>query len=416
MKKIIIAIFFALGTLLAVAQKDANEYNYFEVASNIAKPVTIETNLRTYKIRGGEVIKGHITRCTPRDAKGNLIVNNQAYKTETGTNKPTKKYWRFDDTYKAHSTVKDNNSSSEPSSSRERASYRIESKTLHNSINQKENVNKKRGRVNDGFYDDGSSSSLFSVSSTKKVRFSKGNLQYQASTNTWRFAEHQYDICGENNTNISSRYDGWIDLFGWGTSGVDYGFSGDISKPYNSSMDNNDYVSTYNAKHNLNGDHADEDWAWHNQIINGGKKEHIWRTMTNEEWEYLFYTRPNAPNKYASATVKNQHGFVILPDIWETPNGLYFNPGTNGWDNNKYNEVQWKEMEKAGAIFLPACGTRWGKDLYLAGEEGCYHSSSYTTWSHEAQAAVWHLYENDGVHMNGDELYSGCSVRPVQDQ
>ena len=31
---------------------------------------------------------------------------------------------------------------------------------------------------------------LFSVSSTKKVYFSQGNLQYQASTNTWRFAEN----------------------------------------------------------------------------------------------------------------------------------------------------------------------------------------------------------------------------------
>ncbi|MBQ5532192.1 MAG: Ig-like domain-containing protein, partial [Bacteroidales bacterium] len=30
-----------------------------------------------------------------------------------------------------------------------------------------------------------------------KVLFSPGNLQYQASTNTWRFAEHQYDYVGD---------------------------------------------------------------------------------------------------------------------------------------------------------------------------------------------------------------------------
>ena len=46
---------------------------------------------------------------------------------------------------------------------------------------------------------------LFSVSDNKKVSFSKGNLQYQASTNTWRFAEQQY-LYG--------------DLFGWGTGSV----------------------------------------------------------------------------------------------------------------------------------------------------------------------------------------------------
>lgn len=47
----------------------------------------------------------------------------------------------------------------------------------------------------------------------KKVYFSKGNLQYKASTNTWRFAENQYDMLGTNNAKISSSYSGWIDLF-----------------------------------------------------------------------------------------------------------------------------------------------------------------------------------------------------------
>ena len=67
-----------------------------------------------------------------------------------------------------------------------------------------------------------------------KVYFSKGNLQYRASTKTWRFAEHQWDfvgstevergqpggnVTGSSNHLISQSYDGWIDLFGWGTSG-----------------------------------------------------------------------------------------------------------------------------------------------------------------------------------------------------
>lgn len=70
----------------------------------------------------------------------------------------------------------------------------------------------------------------FSVSPNKLVYFSKGNLQYQASTNTWRFAENQWDYVGDategnvymddvkcNNSYISQTYNGWIDLFGWGT-------------------------------------------------------------------------------------------------------------------------------------------------------------------------------------------------------
>ncbi|MBR1517808.1 MAG: hypothetical protein IJ620_06700 [Bacteroidales bacterium] len=59
----------------------------------------------------------------------------------------------------------------------------------------------------------------FSVSTTQKVKFSQGNLQYQASTNTWRFAQCQKQYMDTNNKHVSSTYTGWIDLFCWGTSG-----------------------------------------------------------------------------------------------------------------------------------------------------------------------------------------------------
>ena len=88
---------------------------------------------------------------------------------------------------------------------------------------------------------------LFSVSETQQVQFSQGNLQYQASTNTWRFAEYQWNYIGNDNSNISSSYSGWIDLFGWGTG----------DNPTNSSTNPNDY-SSYN------------NWG-NNSISNGGK-------------------------------------------------------------------------------------------------------------------------------------------------
>lgn len=65
--------------------------------------------------------------------------------------------------------------------------------------------------------DKGALPGKFSISATQQVRFSQGNLQYRASKNKWRFAENQYDIVGEDNANISDKYDGWIDLFGYGT-------------------------------------------------------------------------------------------------------------------------------------------------------------------------------------------------------
>ena len=60
----------------------------------------------------------------------------------------------------------------------------------------------------------------FSVSATEQVTFSKGNLQYHPAKKQWRFAEHQTDYIGDANRNISSTYDGWIDLFGWGTGDI----------------------------------------------------------------------------------------------------------------------------------------------------------------------------------------------------
>ena len=71
-------------------------------------------------------------------------------------------------------------------------------------------------------------SGVFSVSDSKKVSFSKGNLQatYNGSSWTWAFAANQWDYIGnaEGNTKVSdstpfvSGYSGsstTVDLFGW---------------------------------------------------------------------------------------------------------------------------------------------------------------------------------------------------------
>lgn len=69
----------------------------------------------------------------------------------------------------------------------------------------------------------GAINGLFSVSSTKQVYFSKGNLQYigSASTPYWQFAENQWDYIGSFNGSTFSNVD--RDLFGWGTSGYNHG-------------------------------------------------------------------------------------------------------------------------------------------------------------------------------------------------
>lgn len=186
---------------------------------------------------------------------------------------------------------------------------------------------------------------LFSVSSNKQVYISKGNLQYRASTNTWRFAEHQYDYVGEDNMNASSTYDGWIDLFGYGTSGYNEMY------PYKIGGNNSEYPV---------GDisNTQYDWGVYNAISNGGGQPGMWRTITQTEKGYLIGGRPNWANLRGKGTVCGVHGSILLPDSWVLPSGVTFVPNTGGWTTNVYDSTQWEIMESAGAVFFPASGER----------------------------------------------------------
>ena len=210
---------------------------------------------------------------------------------------------------------------------------------------------------------DGALPGVFSVSTTKKVRFSKGNLQYQASTKTWRFAEHQYDYIGNNNKNISSTYTGWIDLFGWGTSGFDG------KNPYMTSTTDSDYG---NGDTNIAG--TNYDWGVYNAISNGGNQAGLWRTLTNAEWKYLLSTRSTSLRSLA--TVNGVRGLIILPDNWVKPAGISYTATTSNCTTNTYSAAQWTTMEDAGAVFLPAAGYRDGTSMIYVGTDGLYWSST----------------------------------------
>ena len=236
---------------------------------------------------------------------------------------------------------------------------------------------------------DGVLPGAFSVSATQQVHFSQGNLQYQASTNTWRFAEHQYDYVGSANSNISSTYSGWIDLFGWGTG----------NNPTLASTTYGDY-STF------------VDWG-SNAIINGGNAVHQWRTLTTSEWSYLLNSRTNASSKRGTGNINGVHGLIILPDSWTLPSGCpQFNPGfASGWSRNSYTLAQWAQMESAGAVFLPAAGYRYGTDVLNVGNDGDYWSS---TPNYEYDARYMYFYSSSHSSITSDRN-NGFSVRLVQD-
>ncbi len=288
------------------------------------------------------------------------------------------------------------------------------------------------------FATEGALPGKFSVSATKKVHFSKGNLQFNAQDGThqcadgttkkgtWRFAEDQWECWGwYEDIQFTSWYNGWIDLFGWGTSGWKSGANAYL--PYSTSSELGDYYPGGSDSNDLTGEYANADWGVYNQI--GEDAPGSWRTLTTDEWEYLLHGRTDADILFGFGTVCGRTGLIILPDNWEDPkpSGIIFKPSTqNGleWQgrlyensepknftHNKYNDT-WSAMEKAGAVFLPAAGYRRESKVYAIDGFGGYWSST-----HDEGPYAWFI-EFTSYRLKPQEFrarYWGLSVRLVQD-
>ena len=256
---------------------------------------------------------------------------------------------------------------------------------------------------------EGAINARYSIDRNVTVVFSKGNLQYQASSRTWRFANRQYDVAGFDNRLIDTNYNGWIDLFGWGTSGANG------LMPY-TIIDTSELYAY--GMYTIGG--SEYDWGQHNAISNGGNTAGKWRAMTINEWTYLMKYRTDAQKKKAFATIENtgqkgtgMHGIVFLPDKWELPEGCTFQYGTmQGFATNVYSVAQWNKMESAGAVFLPAGGERDGTTVTMVGDYGCY----WTTDAFTLESAYELYFLDSGYDYYSTDRASGHSVRLVMER
>lgn len=197
----------------------------------------------------------------------------------------------------------------------------------------------------------------FSVSSTKQVYFSTGNLQatYNGSGYTWGFAANQYDCVGNaaGNTTIDNQQSGnVVDLFGWSTSATNYGI--------NASTDNNTY----------RGDFRD----WGSNIGDGS----TWRTLSRDEWLHLFNYRTvnggtGAGKSYSvNITYGGKMGVVLYPDNYT---GSVLSGTVTTLPD--------------GVVFLPAGGVRYdATGVSYAGERGDYWASTADIITNPSLAAV----------------------------
>ena len=277
----------------------------------------------------------------------------------------------------------------------------------------------------------GAINGLFSVSATRQVYFSRGNLQYKASTNTWRFAEHQWDyvgtqtpdnngnvggtVNGSDNANISSNYSGWIDLFGWGTSGWNSGNT--YYHPWDSNNSDGSLYGPPERYYGLTGLYANADWGVYNSISNGSNTTNQWRTLTQSEWDYVFNSRnTTSGDRYAMAKVNNVNGVILLPDDWSS--STYSLSNTNmhfaSFSSNIIYNYQWTILESAGAVFLPAAGSRSGTWVIGVGSNGHYWSATHD-WGTDNFARLVHFIDSSFSANTNMYRYYGLSVRLAQD-
>ncbi len=185
-----------------------------------------------------------------------------------------------------------------------------------------------------------------------QIVFSQGNLQFNNATGIWSFATNQYDVC--RGTTIE-------DLFTWTTQDDET-------------------------------DDAFKDWGT-NAISNGGNEANLWRTLTRDEWCYIFCGRANTAVRFGYDTVAGVYGLVLLPDNWTIPTEMI---------PTACNSEQWKELEANGAVFLPSAGYK----------DGGYYWSSTPAGSSDAYRV--YVYKGEAGMGNSYRSYH-YSVRLVQD-
>ena len=225
----------------------------------------------------------------------------------------------------------------------------------------------------------GAINGLFSVSDSQQVYFSQGNLQYigSAAIPYWKFADNQWNVLDTNTGQNTGSQNVDRDLFGWGTSGYNHGAY--CYQPWSFSLFNDRYYAYGSYSYNLYDQTGQADWGY-NPISNGGNQSNQWRTLTTDEWAYVFNTRTTSSGlRYVKANVNNMNGVILLPDDWSTSYYTLSNINSIGasFSSNTITAEQWVALEQHGAVFLPAAGHSHVFSVSGVGYHGCYWSASY---------------------------------------
>ena len=296
---------------------------------------------------------------------------------------------------------------------------------------------------------------MFTINSDgDKVFFASGNLQYQRSTGTWRIAPTQWDYIGnggsftngysgtgDNNLSInSSTYTGWIDLFGWATSGY-HNSSDSYNTRYlpinweSSNVNTTDNLYGYGPSdgmtndETLDGTNVNYDWGvYHSNPAEGDNPNgglyyvdednnlqkagpgSTWRTLTSDEWKYLLEEREvngatGINHSWSAVKLGTKYGLLFYPD------------GYTGQYTSTINTIS---SVPARCVFLPIAGQR-GTQSNAPSMANTTYGYYWTVTGTSASNAryAYSLYFNVNANSystkyNSQQFrYRGCAVRLV---
>ncbi len=287
----------------------------------------------------------------------------------------------------------------------------------------------------------GTDLSVFSVSPTKKVYFSKANLKRTPSSNTWEFHNSQVEECygqpvfqqitnklksinqsNYGNGPLINIYQSSMDRFCWGYYTQPSGPFMDVSST--------DYVT---GRKDLSRT-LETDWgcAFPNTY---------WRTPTASEWDYLLNNTARGDKRFMLVQFFNSdpvagvkcEGLLLFPDDFVEPEDLHrtyqgasstLTFFSSDWYNqtDQYHQIDrmtWTssldgvctnsnsnmyKLLAAGAVFLPAVGVRSGGGGYY------YKYNYYVDWTNNSnfhgQGYYWSASFN-GTDRSAQYLWFG---------
>lgn len=270
----------------------------------------------------------------------------------------------------------------------------------------------------------------FSVSDTKKVRFSTGNLQAVLSggklaetsyvAHYWRFAKNQWDRIGKTEGNTSFAAGSVVDLFSWiGESGAYDSFG--LCTDETADDTSGDPIHGTSMSEGLK-----TDWGSVPGVISSLGSG--WRTLSFAEWNYLVQERASGATvngvgnaRFTLATIRTDvsgvRGAILFPDgvtvaageatAWGDINAV------SAWATTCTAD-QWTALEAKGCVFLPTGGYRYG--LAVSGQNSycAYWTSSPRNVASKLSNSITFRFNSTVGQYNRSRMY-GFPVRLVRD-